>query len=98
VRSAACSRAAVASMPRCRPARRSAAAIRVFDSFATAPGVGAIARTARASIVARLLALLAVLPFWPTNASTKLGSYSRSSDRSSLEASRLRSSHQSHGR
>ena len=38
--------AAVWSMPRLRPARRSAAAIRVTDSLAAAAGVGAIASTA----------------------------------------------------
>jgi hypothetical protein len=36
-------------MPRLRPARRSAAAIRLTDSVAPAAGVGAVANTARAS-------------------------------------------------
>ncbi|MEV0289664.1 MULTISPECIES: hypothetical protein [unclassified Kribbella] len=41
-----------------RPARRSAAAIRAFDSLAAAAGGGAIASSARASLLARLLAFL----------------------------------------
>jgi hypothetical protein len=39
-------------MRRWRPAQRSAAAIRAFDSLAAAAGVGAIASTARASLLA----------------------------------------------
>lgn len=35
-------------MPRLRPARRSAAAMRVLVSLAACPGVGAMASTARA--------------------------------------------------
>jgi hypothetical protein len=41
--------AAVRAMPRLRPARRNAAAIRLIESVAAMAGVGAIARTARAS-------------------------------------------------
>jgi hypothetical protein len=36
-------------MPRWRPARRSAVAMRAWDSLAPAAGVGAMARIARAS-------------------------------------------------
>jgi hypothetical protein len=36
-------------MPRCRPARRSAVAMRAWDRLAPAAGVGAMARIARAS-------------------------------------------------
>jgi hypothetical protein len=44
------------SMPRLQPARRSAAATRVLVSLAACAGVGAMAKTARASGLARLVA------------------------------------------
>lgn len=59
--------------------RRSAAAIRVRDSLAAVAGVAAMANTARASGLVRC-------PFLPANALRKPAKYSRSSDRSSLDA------------